>query len=231
MNKRLTALLLSVLMILTLSLTACSGKTSDPDPTEDSTTATTVADTTVTTVATEAETTVPTTAEATTEAQSDDVNGGPVDNDGGNSGSDITKVPCVITVGDKDYTVNTGDVVTYAMTLTTPKAIENVQATLSYDGMTLKLMEASSKSMFPVLGDSCVYNTGLSNKLKFNASMVSGYDFTDGGQLVTVSFKVLKGGNTTIATALEVMDAKGGEAYVDNYTIIGDITLSETLAQ
>ncbi len=144
--------------------------------------------------------------------------------------SDTNKKPCTITVGDKDYTTYIGDTVTYTFYLKTQKKIENVQASLTYDSTVLELNETTAVEMFPVLGTSCVYNCSLTDTIKFNASNLSGYDFTSEEVLISVSFKVLKSGYTSVNTAIEYMDEKGGDSYIDKYMIVGDITLREALS-
>ena len=46
----------------------------------------------------------------------------------------------------------------------------------------------------------------------------------------TKEFDVAKEGYTSIATAIEFMDELGGNAYINNYKILGDITCQETIS-
>ncbi len=236
-NKKI--LLLCISIVLVLSLFGCSKTDNDPIAENDSDSQSLASSTYTSDTQdknSEASSADVNPTEEVTHILSDDTAEDPQENGGDTTDSNVqnapqhTEKPCTITVGETDYTASVGDVVTYKFTLKTPEKIENVQAILSYDSATLMLQESNATSMFPVLGSSCVYNSGLSNTIKFNASNISGYDFTDEDVLVTVSFKVLRGGSTSINTAIEFMDEKGGEAYIDNFNIIGNITLKETLS-
>ncbi len=152
----------------------------------------------------------------------------PVDNVNGAPGSGAAK-RCTITVGDTGYPKDVGDTVTYTYLLKTPKSIENVQAVLTYDGSMLKLKEAEATDSFPVLGYSTVYNTAISNTIKFNASSISGFDFTKESTLITLEFEVIGTGGCSIATAVEIMDEVGGTEYVTNYVFDSRVTHTETL--
>ncbi|MBQ9743156.1 MAG: hypothetical protein IJV88_05750 [Ruminococcus sp.] len=151
-----------------------------------------------------------------------------VDNVNGAPGSSSAK-RCTITVGDTGYPKDVGDTVTYTYLLKTPKSIENVQAVLTYDGSMLKLKEAEATDTFPVLGYSTVYNTAISNTIKFNASAISGFDFTKESALITLEFEVIGTGGCSIATAVEIMDEVGGAEYVTDYVFDSRVTHTETL--
>lgn len=227
--KKLICLSLCAAAVLASVLTACNSDGATPD---EASTATTVATTTVVADAntTATATDAPDKSENETDAaaQNGNSNNSDSNSSGGSSGS-ATKSTCIVTVGGKDYTVKVGDTVTYSYYLTTPKPIENVQASLTYDGYKLKVQSTDGSKMFPVLGTSAIFNTELSNTIKFNASNISGYDFTTRAQLITVDFKVIGKGNTSVATAIEIMDEKGGNPYVSNFKISGDVTCEEVL--
>ena len=153
-----------------------------------------------------------------------------------------TEAPAVeygkVTVGGTEYGVTVGDVITYTYTLTTPTAVENAQATTYYDAEKLELIVPESKAankMFPVLRDitSVVYNTDIPGEVKFNAmeGVDEGFDFTEGGVLVTLDFKVLDASASTIYTTLEEM-VKFGEKvdYATGGQIVGEgVSYVETL--
>ena len=140
-----------------------------------------------------------------------------------------------IIVGGVTYPVTVGDIVTYTYELTTPANVENAQATTYFDADKLELIETKAKEMFPVLRDvtSVVYNTEIAGQVKFNATegVEEGYDFTEGGVLVTLQFKVLDDAESTIYTTLEEM-VKFGEKvdYATGGQIVNDgVSYVETL--
>ena len=242
--KKFFAITLLCVMIAGLCVfTGCKG--SEGATADEIAISTTVADTTEEiTTQTESETTAA--EKATTEAKENTPipqKTKPVQNeqqirpdDGGNSVSgkpadrEESDKTATITVGGKAYTVNVGDRVVYTCYLKTPKAIENIQASLSYDDSVLWLRQGKSKEMFPNLSGT-IYNANMTGTVLFNASEpMEGYDFTGKGVLVTLNFDVAKEGNTEIATAIEFMDEIGGNSYVDNFSIVGNITITETLS-
>ncbi|MGN0453408.1 MAG: hypothetical protein ACI4GZ_06400 [Ruminococcus sp.] len=158
-------------------------------------------------------------ADSSDQAVSDDVNG-PVSN----------ATHCTITVGNKGYKTELGDTVTYTYYLETPKMIENVQAQTTYTSSLLKLKSTEKDNLFPVLGSSTVFNLHSDvSTIKFNASNISGYDFTQKGVLITLKFEVVGKGGASIATAIEIMDEIGGEPYIDHFLTKGDIKCEELL--
>lgn len=238
--------LMSILLVLAFfvsMLTACNAGTKNATPDEVATTA--AAETT--TEAIETTTAAPVaTAPPTSKPQSQTSGGssGGSGHTGGNSsggstqkptnpGTDVNGEPvgpaptkCTVTVGSKGYTAELGETFTYVCKLKTPKKIEDIQATLTYDSAMLELIDVK----FPVMGDTPIYNTNLYNEIKFNAINLRGFDFTKENDLVTVEFKVIKKGGTAIATAIEVMSEVGtGNAYVNNYVFAEGVAVKETI--
>lgn len=170
-------------------------------------------------------------------------------NSGSNSGSAQSKpVTCIITVDGKDHKVLLGDTLTYTYYIKTPKKIENVQATVNYSGTTLKLLDnvlvtdleevADSSTLdkelakvFPILKSSAIYNAFNHNIIKFNASNISGFDFTKGDYLIKLRFEVISGINGAVSTKVEFMDEVGGNPYVDNFKFSDDVEQKESLTQ
>lgn len=243
--------LMSILLVLAFfvsMLTACNAGTKSATPDE---VATTLAAET-TTEAIETTTAAPVaTAPSTSKPQSQTSGGssGGSGHTGGNSsggnssggstqkptnpGTDVNGEPvgpastkCTVTVGSKGYTAELGETFTYVCKLKTPKKIEDIQATLTYDSTMLELIDVE----FPVMGDTPIYNTNLYNEIKFNAINLRGFDFTKENDLVTVEFKVIKKGGTAIATAIEVMSEVGtGDAYVNNYVFAEGVEVKEII--
>lgn len=101
-------------------------------------------------------------------------------NDSGNKSSDT------LSVDGHDY--KKGDTVTVTYTVKSTKVLANFQGTITYDSSKLKVKKAELQS--PVKSNSIVNakNTGV---IKFNGSdITSGYDFTNGGDLIVVTYEV-----------------------------------------
>ena len=133
-----------------------------------------------------------------------------------------------VTVDGVEYTAQVGDVITYTTNLTTPKAIENIQAFTSYDSATLKLVSDAS-TMFPnMLGVVANPQDGV---IYYNASEITkGFDFTAGQALITLEFEVIGEADATIDTTIEEMVEFFGGDYVTGGEIVADgVTVVETL--
>ncbi len=136
---------------------------------------------------------------------------------------------CTINVDGKTYEAMVGDTVTYVFNLKTPEALEDFQATTTYDSGMLMLVSKDTKDMFPVAGEIVVCNTELENMVKYNAVNLSGMDFTKGGVFISLDFKVLDSGGTSVGTTLEYMDSVTSQPYVNDYRIVGDFDYSEEI--
>lgn len=101
-------------------------------------------------------------------------------NDSGNKSSDT------LSVDGHDY--KKGDTVTVTYTVKSTKVLANFQGTITYDSSKLKVKKAELQS--PVKSNSIV-NTKNAGVIKFNGSdITSGYDFTNGGDLIVVTYEV-----------------------------------------
>ena len=212
-RKRITALFLCVLMLFAGTLAGCKPDDNEaetqPAETTQATTQSTQAETTSPTQETESETQESTQA-ATQSSYSDS--------------SNITADPkvCTITVDNKDYSVSVGSVVTYTCYLKTPDLVEDVQAKINYTGASLQLLDDEDEIMFPVLGDSVIYNADIPSIFNFNAVKLKGFDFKEKAALVTLRFKVITGVSASIATSIEYLTEKGGMSYIENCKINKD---------
>ncbi|MBQ2943133.1 MAG: hypothetical protein IJD93_00325 [Ruminococcus sp.] len=223
MKRNLWLVCLCLLLAILGTLTGCKG-TEGTTPDEAVTTVTD-ATKTLTSDTQEITTTPETTAEVTESTEKVDNNtpvAKPVDRD-------ETPKYATVNVGGQEHSVKVGDRIVYTCYLKTPKAIENIQASLTYDDSILWFRHTSDSEMFPNLG-SVIYNANITGRVLFNASNVAGYNFTDNNTLITLEFDVAKEGYTSIATAIEFMDEKGGNPYIDNFNVIGDVTITETLS-
>ena len=147
---------------------------------------------------------------------------------------DATTAPVVgetgvkVTVDGVEYTAQVGDVITYTTNLTTPKAIENIQAVTTYDAATLKLVSDVS-TMFPnMLG---VVANPQEGEINYNASEITkGFDFTAGQALITLEFEVVGEADATIDTTIQEMVEFFGGDYITGGEIVADgVTVVETL--
>lgn len=101
-------------------------------------------------------------------------------NDSGNNSSDT------LSVDGHDY--KKGDTVTVTYTVKSTKVLANFQGTITYDSSKLKVKKAELQS--PVKSNSIV-NAKNAGVIKFNGSdITSGYDFTNGGDLIVVTYEV-----------------------------------------
>lgn len=101
-------------------------------------------------------------------------------NDLGNKSSDT------LSVDGHDY--KKGDTVTVTYTVKSTKVLANFQGTITYDSSKLKVKKAELQS--PVKSNSIV-NAKNAGVIKFNGSdITSGYDFTNGGDLIVVTYEV-----------------------------------------
>lgn len=101
-------------------------------------------------------------------------------NDSGNKSSDT------LSIDGHDY--KKGDTVTVTYTVKSTKVLANFQGTITYDSSKLKVKKAELQS--PVKSNSIV-NAKNAGVIKFNGSdITSGYDFTNGGDLIVVTYEV-----------------------------------------
>ena len=101
-------------------------------------------------------------------------------NDSGNKSSDT------LSVDGHDY--KKGDTVTVTYTVKSTKVLANFQGTITYDSSKLQVKKAELQS--PVKSNSIV-NAKNAGVIKFNGSdITSGYDFTNGGDLIVVTYEV-----------------------------------------
>lgn len=110
-------------------------------------------------------------------------------NDSGNKSSDT------LSVDGHDY--KKGDTVTVTYTVKSTKVLANFQGTITYDSSKLKVKKAELQS--PVKSNSIV-NAKNAGVIKFNGSdITSGYDFTNGGDLIVVTYEVTGTGSAKIS--------------------------------
>ncbi len=120
-----------------------------------------------------------------------------------------------------------GEVV-YTATLTTPKAIEDVQGYVTYDANVLKVVDVA----YDALGDAAIVNTEEAGAVYFNASVVKGLDFTAAKALIEIKFEVIGEGEVAAAITVEEMTEKDGDSYYTESTKVNDaVVLEEAIAE
>lgn len=226
LRRKIIASALTLGMAFSLVLTGCSGegKITIPTETTEAQQGTTAQVLTVAPATTQAATEAETVAKATEAETEFEGFPEPVYTE-----EAVNNEPCTINVDGKAYTHYIGDVVTYVFNLKTPEALEDFQASTNYDAGMLEFIEGTPSQMFPLAGDSAVYNCEMPNVIKYNAVKISGMDYTQSSYLVAFNFRVLDSGGTAISTTLEYMDSVKSEPYVSDYKIVGDIQYSEEI--
>ena len=203
--------------------------TTDTEPTETTAEATT-AEVTTAEVTTAEVTTAEVTTTVTTTAEASEVTPG-------------VQYDTIITAGGKTYGANIGDTVTYTMDVQAARLFENIQALVTYDSTMLNVVRHTSDDPdvedWEVEGpiacpnlDGVIFNAGVDGVVKMNASKVSGYNFKEEKNLVTLQFNVVAAGETSIDSIIEEMTIKGGdESYFANgqQVITDGISITEAL--
>ena len=114
-----------------------------------------------------------------------------------------------LTIGGKSYKV--GDKVTCTYFLTVPKPMLNFQGRVEFDNTMLKKTNAY---LVAPASYSAMLNSTLDNRVVFNGSDLSGYDFTEPGyEFLVVEYEVLKTGTTEPAITFEVITDTSDKAY------------------
>ncbi len=104
-----------------------------------------------------------------------------------------------------------GEKVTCEYKITAPEKLEDFAGTVKYDSKYLKVdIARPSQNM--------VMNINIKNKILFNGVNVSGYDFRNGGTLLTVVYEVVGEGSTKTDIAWDdvtgVSKSGSGTAYI-----------------
>jgi hypothetical protein len=120
----------------------------------------------------------------------------------------------VLTVDGKKY--NVGDTITCVYKVTAPENLENYEATITYDS---DYVEATSAVLGKVARVGGLCNHRLTEEVRMNGVNISeGYNFKKGEDLITVTYRVKAGGNTSIdfnwRVATQFVTKGIGKAYV-----------------
>lgn len=129
------------------------------------------------------------------------------------------------TVKINGETFNVGDTITYTATFKCDKICSGITSTVAYDENALELDKESVN--VPNLGSLMVSNVETDGLVKFiGLDVVSGFDFTKGNLLISLSFKV-KDGATDNDIKLEISDITDIDTNVitaDSYSLEEKVT-------
>ena len=136
-----------------------------------------------------------------------------------------------ITIGDKTEAACIGETITYTVNLKAAELFEDTQALITYDADKLEVLTTKGSAACPNLPNGLVFNAGNAGTVKFNASFLEGFDFTEEKVYVTLEFTVKAAGDATIDLVIEEMTLLTGDSYfTDGEPSITDgITVTETL--
>lgn len=143
-----------------------------------------------------------------------------------NSTHSSTKV-CKVD-GNKYYV---GDTVTCTFKLTSPQKLENYQAYINYDSKYLKV--TSAKLSKPASASGMINYSNLKDTIKFLGSdITTGYDYTKGGNFLTVKYKVLAEGSTKTTFHWEVATGflPNEKSYVTNGTPASGLNVTKSFS-
>ena len=112
-----------------------------------------------------------------------------------------------------EYNANTEQViVTY--NLQAKNMILNTQSTLTYDSSVLKLTSTNTRSaVFPVFGDTIVWNKKLAGRLPFNCTSLDLYNFKQKNVYCTFTFDIIGSGDTTVDLNVQVLTGTVADSY------------------
>ena len=139
------------------------------------------------------------------------------------------------TAASEDAVINgvkahVGDTISYTATLQAAEKLVNFQATTKFDSSILELVKPlDTEVAFPVDPD-VVYNEDLDGMVKFNDSKLKGIDFTTEGVLVTLNFKVIAGGETSVWTEIEEMNSVNDTVYAADGVMVTEYSFNESVA-
>ncbi|MEE0842822.1 MAG: cohesin domain-containing protein, partial [Ruminococcus sp.] len=136
--------------------------------------------------------------------------------EGGGSGE-------VLKVGGESFSV--GDEITCVYSVTCPDSFINFQATLNYDSSVLK---ATGAKMQGDASSGSVVNYKLDGKVKFNGINLAGYDYTDGGKFMYVTYEVIGSGSTSPEISWEIVTDEKNNPMVVNGDIKSSFKISES---
>lgn len=126
-----------------------------------------------------------------------------------------------LSIGGKSFSV--GDTITCVYDLTAPEKLENYQANILYDS---KYLEATDAVLEGSAASGSIINYKLDGEIKFNGSYpFKGYDYTNGGKFLTVTYKVKAAGSTSTEFEWVVATGVSSKAYVSDGKATGGMKI------
>ena len=116
--------------------------------------------------------------------------------------------------GEK-YPYQLGDTINYSYNIKAAELFEDIEAVLYYDSSVLSLnrgtsVEEEGYEFCPNLGD-VVLNVVSEGEIRFNSIKLSGFDFSEGLDLINLNFTVIGEGEAFIRMEIIEMTVKGNE--------------------
>ena len=132
--------------------------------------------------------------------------------------SDSSKV---LKVDGEKY--NVGDTIYCTYFLYVPVDMLNFQGTITYNGSYLKVKKANLVAPASYGG---ILNYNLDQKIKFNGTMLNGYNYTEpGDNFLYVEYEVLKSGTTSTNISFEVLNDVNNKSYASGGKLINSATI------
>lgn len=116
-----------------------------------------------------------------------------------NSGYDSSNK--TLNIEGKQYSI--GDTVTCTYYLTCPEKLINFQGFIDFDGKCLEVIDAENSG--PAASGSMANADNNKQRIYFNGSKLSGYKYANGGEFLTVTYKVVGGGEASPLFTWEVV--------------------------
>lgn len=118
---------------------------------------------------------------------------------------------------------NVGDTIYCTYFLYVPVDMLNFQGTLTYNGTYLKVKKANLIAPASYGG---ILNYNLDQKIKFNGTMLNGYNYTEpGDNFLYVEYEVLKAGTTSTNISFEVLNDIDNKSYASGGKLTNGATI------
>lgn len=147
-----------------------------------------------------------------------DKNDNNTDNNDSNNAANNNGASGTLKIGNKSF--NVGDTIKCTLSIKTPEIIENFQGQIIYDTKYLECTKA--KFVGEARGGSVINSSTSPGIIKFNGSSgVDGYDYTDGGAMIEITYKVKGSGSTNPTEKWEIVRRLTEKGNGTNYITDG----------
>lgn len=141
-----------------------------------------------------------------------------------------------INVADTIYKANVDDIVTYTVKLIAKEIVEDIHVTVTYDSQKLELVRTYNNDREDLNVENIsnpIFNTDVDGYISFcSFDIFDGFDYTNGAELITLSFMVKDTAYSEIDLIIEEMTISGGENsyFANGQSVVTEgITLTESL--